>query len=47
MPDNIVSMTDYQAMMDAIRDGLVNNMKTRSDCPVERSKAFKIIWLFC
>ena len=48
MPDNIVNaMTDYQAMMDAIRDGLVNNSKaTIPDCPVERSKHLKSFGYF-
>lgn len=48
-PTNILNaMRDYQAMMDAIRDGLVN--KTKSDIPdasTERSNHIKSFGYFC
>ena len=47
-PHSIINaMTDYQAMMDAIRDGLVNKTKaTIPDCPVERAAHLKSFGYF-
>ena len=47
-PHSIINaMTDYQAMMDAIRDGLVNKAKaTIPNCPIERANHLKSFGYF-
>ena len=48
MPESIINaMTDYQAMMDAIRDGMVNKAKaTIPACPQERAEHLKSFGYF-
>ena len=48
MPEHVINaMTDYQAMMDAIRDGMVNAATaTIPDCPIERAEHLKSFGYF-
>ncbi|GIX13131.1 MAG: hypothetical protein KatS3mg118_1090 [Paracoccaceae bacterium] len=49
MPESIVNaMDEYQAMLDAIRDGLVNPVRARvPEDPAERSRHLKAFGYFC